>query len=314
MKKLTAILMTAVLLMTFFTGCGKKGRELYNKANLEKYVEVSDYLGIEVDTQTDEYKKYYNEIFDSDVTYYGLYNEVAEGTVADGDLINLDYEGKIDGVAFEGGTAQDADLEIGSGTFIDDFEEELIGVAVGATKDVTATFPTDYGNEELNGKEAVFTCKVNFIYKPMTEEEAYTKRGFTSVEEYIADISKRAIKQYILNFVCENSTIKDYPAEDLKLLGDAILEYYTNAYSSSYGVDFNELLTYNGTTTEEFKEESATEFMNVNMVMYYILDAQELEIYESTVNSQNVSQPVIAESYAVQDIVLEFLFENANVK
>ncbi len=314
MKKLTAILMTAVLIMTFFTGCGKKDRELYKKANLEKYVEVCDYLGIEVNTETDEYKQYYTEIFESDITYYGLYNEVAEGTVADGDLINLDYEGKIDGVAFEGGTAQGADLEIGSGTFIDDFEEELIGVAVGSTKDVTATFPTDYGNEELNGKEAVFTCKVNFIYKPMTEEEAYTKRGFTSAEEYIADISERAIKQYILNFVCENSTIKDYPAEDLELLGDAILEYYTNAYSSSYGVDFNELLTYNGKTTEEFKKESATEFMNVNMVMYYILDAEELEIFESTVGSQNVTQPLIAESYAVQDIVLEFLFENANVK
>ncbi len=314
MKKLTAILMTAILMMTFFTGCGKKGRELYSKANLEKYVEVSDYLGIEVDTETDEYKQYYTEIFDSDITYYSLYNEVAEGTVADGDIINLDYEGKIDGVAFEGGTAKGADLEIGSGTFIDDFEEELIGVAVGGTKDVTATFPTNYGKEELNGKEAVFTCKVNFIYKPMTEEEAYTKRGFATADEYIADINERAIKQYILNAVCKNSTIKDYPSDDFKLLGDAILDYYTSAYNSNYGVDFKQLLEYNGKTVEEFKKESATEFMAVNMVMYYILDAEELEIYESTVSSQNVTQPVIAESYAVQDIVLEYLYENANIK
>lgn len=90
--------------------------------------------------------------------------KITEGEVADGDIANINYVGKIDGVQFDGGTADNYDLTIGSNTFIDDFEEELIGVKVGETKDVTATFPTNYSNDpNLSGKEAIFTVTVNHI-------------------------------------------------------------------------------------------------------------------------------------------------------
>lgn len=94
------------------------------------------------------------------------YNTDTSLTVADGDTVNIDYVGYVDGVAFDGGNTQGAGtaLTIGSGYYIDDFEEQLIGHHVGDSVEVTATFPENYGDEELNGKEAVFEVVINGIY------------------------------------------------------------------------------------------------------------------------------------------------------
>lgn len=88
-------------------------------------------------------------------------------TVENGDTVNIDYVGSIDGVEFAGGNTQGAgaDLVIGSGTYIDDFEEQLIGAHPGDEVEVNVTFPENYGNEELNGKDALFKVVVNGIYK-----------------------------------------------------------------------------------------------------------------------------------------------------
>ena len=88
-------------------------------------------------------------------------------TIEDGDTVNIDYVGSIDGVEFEGGNTKGngADLVIGSHTYIADFEEQLIGHHPGDSVDVTVTFPEDYGKDELNGKEALFKVTVNGIYK-----------------------------------------------------------------------------------------------------------------------------------------------------
>lgn len=88
-------------------------------------------------------------------------------TVEDGDTVNIDYVGSIDGVEFDGGNTQGmgTDLVIGSGSYIDDFEDQLIGAHPGDKVDVYVTFPEDYGVEELNGKEALFQVTVNGIYE-----------------------------------------------------------------------------------------------------------------------------------------------------
>lgn len=88
-------------------------------------------------------------------------------TIEDGDTVNIDYVGSIDGVEFQGGNTKGngADLVIGSHTYIDDFEEQLIGHHPGDSVDVTVTFPEDYGKDELNGKEALFKVTINGIYK-----------------------------------------------------------------------------------------------------------------------------------------------------
>ncbi len=317
MKRLTAILLVTILMMTFLAGCGQK-RELYSKVKLENYVEVKDYKGIEVDTTTDKFTKYYDEVFAMDIEDNSLYKEVKEGPVQNGDIVNLDYEGKIDGVAFDGGTAKGAELEIGSKTFIDDFEEELIGVLVGETKDVSARFPENYGKQDLNGKEAIFTCKINSIERPFTEEEVAEELDFDSVEDYKEDVKKRAVKQSILDTVVSASKVSDYPQKDRDILVDAIYNYYVEMYKKTSNVDLEELILANGSTVEQYKSQISTQMvsqmMNVNMVMYYIFDAEKLELLESTLNSQITDEPVIAESYAVQDTVMEYLYDNAKIK
>lgn len=312
MKKTAAVLMVIVLMMTFLTGCAKD-RKLYRKVKLENYVSVENYVGIEVDTTTDAFAKEYDNIYALDIQDNELYTKIEDGVVADGDIINLDYEGKLDGVAFEGGTAKGATLEIGSGTFIDDFEEELIGAKIGETRDITAKFPEKYHAADLAGKEAIFTCKINGIERPMTEEEAYSEMDFNSAQEYKENIKKRAIENTILKSVMSKAKISDYPQEDKEIIGNAIYEFYLSAYSLT-AEQMNQMLAQQGYTTDTFKSDVATEMMNTNMIMYYILDVEGLTIVPNTDNSNSIKQPVIAESYDVQDTVMKYLYENAIIK
>ena len=90
--------------------------------------------------------------------------ETKEGKSELGDVVNIDFEGFVDGVAFEGGKGEKYDLELGSNSFIPGFEEQLIGSKAGSEVDVNVTFPEDYGKEDLNGKDALFKVKVNGIY------------------------------------------------------------------------------------------------------------------------------------------------------
>lgn len=315
MKKLTAIFMTAILMLTFITGCGKKDRELYNKVDLADYIEVSDYLGIEVDTTTEDFQRIYNNILASDVRNYQITDDAIEENVtfdtsADiavelGDMVNIDYVGYNGETAFEGGTAEGAHLIIGSSTFIDDFEDELIGVKVGETVDVTATFPENYGKTDLAGVNAVFTVTVNAIAK--NPEEIYKVLDLDSIDDYIKYLNKRAVMQQLINIVREKTKITDYPAGDVKILCKAVEELMV----SSSGDSTSDL------TDEEknqIKDQIVLPLMDVNMAMYYILDKENLEIYASTLESQTVDQPIIAESYAVQDIVMEYLYEKAVIK
>ena len=93
------------------------------------------------------------------------YNTDTSLVVADGDTVNIDYIGTVDGEEFENTNGAGTSLTIGSGSYIDDFEEQLIGHNVGETMTVNVTFPEDYGKEELNGKDAEFTVTINGIYE-----------------------------------------------------------------------------------------------------------------------------------------------------
>lgn len=287
---------------------------LYNDIKLENYVILGNYLGMQIDTTTSDFKELYKLVFADDISVNKLYKSVENDKVADGDIVNLDYTGKINGTAFDGGTATGYDLEIGSGTFIDDFEEELIGAKVGETRDVTAKFPSDYHATDLAGKEAVFTCKINKINRPMTEAEAYGKMNFKSEAEYKNNITMRAAKSQILQTVCENAKIKDYPEYYVTIIGNAIYEHAQQIYQSQYNQDFDQLLQYNGISAEDYKESAATELMYTNMVMYCIFNKENLKLDSKTLSEQNVEQPIISQSYAVQEIVLNYLYKNAKIK
>ena len=133
---------------------------------VQDYVVLGDYKNMSfsvapktvyTDEELELYAKYY---FENDLSYADKAVFETKGTVADGDFLLLDYMGKLDGIAFDGGTATDAILEIGSGKFIDGFESGLVGVAIGETVDLKLTFPKDYDNTDLAGKETVFTVTV----------------------------------------------------------------------------------------------------------------------------------------------------------
>ncbi|HGG06099.1 MAG TPA: trigger factor [Aliiroseovarius sp.] len=117
----------------------------------------------------------------------------------DGDQVVIDFLGKVDGEAFEGGTAEDYPLVLGSGSFIPGFEEQLVGVKAGDELDVKVNFPADYGAENLAGKEAVFTCKVKAVKQPVAveiDDELAKKFGADDLEALKAQVSERLEAEY----------------------------------------------------------------------------------------------------------------------
>ena len=176
-----------------------EGKDLVYTAEITVYPEVKlgEYKGLEV-------KKPSYEVADEDVE-----NEIknmqeknarvevkpADQAVEKGDIAVIDFKGFIDGNAFEGGEGKDYSLEIGSGSFIDNFEDQLVGAKVGDEKKVVVTFPENYGKEDLNGKEATFEVKVNEIKVkelPVVDDEfAKDVSEFETVDELKADIRKK---------------------------------------------------------------------------------------------------------------------------
>lgn len=194
-----------------------------------------------------------------------------EGTVEEGDVANIDFEGKKDGVAFEGGTAQGYELEIGSGTFIEGFEEGLIGATVGETVDLNLTFPEEYGSEELAGQDVVFTVTVNSVkrFKELDDAlaEALSDGEAKTVDEYrqvvkdqlegeaIENRNQQA-KQELLQMASDNCTINEYPQDLTDYMTNEVTEYF-KSYAAMYGMDFNTFLSAAlGTTEEEFPEKA----------------------------------------------------------
>jgi len=147
-----------------FTEIAKgKGFTVTVEVTVYPQVEVKDYKGIKIDKVTAVVS---DEDVQAEIEALQKRNArmvLVERAVQDGDMILVDYEGSVDGVNFEGGTAERYSLKIGSNTFIPGFEEQLIGVETGGEKDVKVTFPEEYHTEDLAGKEAIFKCKVHEI-------------------------------------------------------------------------------------------------------------------------------------------------------
>ena len=194
------------------------------------FISLGDYKGLtaEVDpieiTDEDIDERINQEIRNSEEASETL----TEGTVEEGDIANIDFTGKKDGVAFDGGTAEGYDLEIGSGSFIDGFEDGLIGVAIGDTVDLNLTFPEQYGNADLAGQDVVFTVKVNSVSraKDMDDElasllsdgEAATVDEYREyvkgiLEEEALENRKAQVEADLLGQAAENITVDSYPQD-----------------------------------------------------------------------------------------------------
>ncbi len=205
-----------------------KGREFIYTAEVavKPPVTLGKYKDIDVTkhdlTVTDEeVMAEINKELDKSATY----KDVTDREVKSGDEIKLDYEGSVDGVAFDGGKASDAPLTIGSGSFIPGFEEQLVGAKIGAEKEIKVTFPEHYQSKDLEGKEATFNCKVNSIREKVVPElddefadEKCEKDGAT-----VADYKEEVKAQIEAKKIDEAKTDKENEAIE-KIIEDAKIE------------------------------------------------------------------------------------------
>ncbi len=356
MKRLFSLILMVILLSVTAVGCGedkksdsdkengtnvsnkKEGaRNLYNGIDFSKYIELGEYKGIVVDTKSKEFAEYYNKLLKADVDNNAFYTEATlnTGKIENGDIANIDYEGKKDGIAFEGGTAKGHDLEIGSGSFIPGFEEGLVGVEIGKTVDLNLTFPTEYHSADLAGKAVIFTVKVNSVKRRTNQkpEEYYSKLGFKSVDEYLKDLKKRATENYLLDSVVSKSKVKDYPKEDLDFIFETTKQMIEAQLKQYYNMSFDQYLSAMGITKEKFINDEIKPMMDVQMVLYAVLDKEGLNFTEADIdavinetikesNDSTVTKEKLLESYGevyfeervVTEKVVALLYENAQLK
>lgn len=236
-------------------GCGKKDIKITDlkDAEVEKYVTLPDYKNLQVERPekleiTDAYvKSYINNRVDAVSDLHEL-----TGTVENGDVVNIDYAGTIDGTAFQGGTAQGQLLEIGSGSFIDGFEEGLVGANVGETKQLSLKFPDNYRSADVAGKDCVFAVKINYILSELTDENVnLVDPGYQSVETYREDAKNMLIEytEYQYERELENSIASNLIAGSTY---QEIPESLIEDYKSSLRTDFENAAKDAGVSLEEY--------------------------------------------------------------
>ncbi|MFI3173245.1 MAG: trigger factor [Eubacteriales bacterium] len=252
-----------------------------------KGVEVEDVELIEV---TDEDVQL---TIDSILTYYTESVEV-ERPVETGDTVNIDYVGTLDGVAFDGGTAEGYDLTIGSGQFIDGFEDGLIGTEVGDVVSLDLTFPEEYSSEDLAGQAVVFEVTINTItienIPELTDELVPTiSTTATTVEEYWDEIraaledenlatQATARETQVWAAIIDKAEISEYPEADLASLLALISASY-EAQASMYGMTIDEFVEASGLTMEDYEaylDELAMEIYKSNLAVVYIATQEDL--------------------------------------
>lgn len=311
MKKILSVVIAAVMVVLCLAGCGEKKLDRLNYIKgVEKYIELCDLENITVDCNSKEYKEIEDNLLSSDFSAYTY--EVKEGKVAEGDIANIDYAGKVNGVAFTGGTSTGYDLTIGSDTFIEGFEDQLIGVAVGQTVDVNVTFPADYGDSTdlatgkekitLSGAKAVFTVKVNKIARPYSEvnDEFAKKAGFENAEAYNKDLKDRAVKNSIYTYIMSNCKVDELPSDKDGNCYEYHKTYYTDLATSN-GMTFADLLSYYQITESAFKTEVLTE----EIICYGIFDKLGLVVTKEAVDAE-VKELAEMNSTTAETIVKEY--------
>ncbi|MCD8019764.1 MAG: trigger factor [Clostridiales bacterium] len=291
-KKVIAASLTLALAAVTMAGCGnsKSAEESTTEAQSETVVASSsvdysqglnedgtlegddgslvtlcDYSSIDV--SADEISVTSDEVqeeIDSILENYETTSEVTDREVEDGDVVNIDYVGTLDGEEFDGGSAEGYDLTIGSGTFVEGFEDQLIGHTPGETVEVNITFPDDYSSEDLAGQDAVFTTTINYISEteaPELTDDFVTENltdsyGYTSVKNMKKQIRKslknNKIYNYVWEYMLENCEFEEIPEDMVNTQLDVMIDqleyslssqgYTLDTYLSSYGYEDEDAL------------------------------------------------------------------------
>ena len=312
------------------------------------YVTLGQYKALEVtvcslDVTEDEIQQQFYD----DCSSHDKLLQVTEGEVAEGDVVNIDYVGSIDGVEFDGGTDKGVDLTIGSGTFIPGFEDGLIGAAIGKEINVNVTFPENYRNTDVAGKDAVFAVTVNFVKKApeMTDDIVAEISDYKTVDEYRKGVEEQLKTDKeaqqnsdkingILNQIYSASTINGYPEEVVNYRTAQMKAYYTQIAEQS-DMTLADFLSNQLQMTEEQFDQQCPAVIKQSMIQELLLKAvaesENMEIsdeeYEAGIekyvkSTGAESKETLLSQYTeaeirrslIMDKALDFLKENATVK
>ena len=289
MKKNYMIPFAVLLSVVSLAGCGKKDENPYSK-----YVTLGEYTGMTVDrivstiSDEDVQSEIQNDLYaDAD------FKEVTDRGAQDGDTVNIDYTGTIDGEEFEGGSDTDYDLELGSGTFLEDFESGIIGMKTGETKEISVTFPDEYDGT-LDGQTAVFSVTVNSISEVILPDynDAYVKEnyGFDTIADFEASVKEDLQSQYdddatytacadALSMAVDNATFDGYP-EDMYNTAKEQMESENQAFAEQLGIEWADL------AGDDYDiEEDVLNNVHEELVVYAIAAKEKLEVTDDEFNT-----------------------------
>lgn len=354
MKKFRTLgyVLSLALGMTMLTGCGKKVDGVDQQSMIDKYAaycDLPDYKGLEYEetksTVTDADVK---TKIDSLLQQYATKTQVKEGTVKEGDNVNIDFVGSIDGEEFEGGNSNGAgyDLTLGSGGMIPGFEDGIIGHKVGETFNIKATFPENYGKDELNGKKADFKVTINYITETELPEyndafvASYTDA--TTILEYEDSVRKDLVEQYdksdksanesaVMQVLVEKTTYNEYPEKEMQDLIDKSISQQEQA-ASQYGYSLGDYVTarYGFKSESDFREYVqglAEDYMKEKIAVCAVakdagitVDKAEVDDYKKTImdyygydDESSLEKNYTSEDlvyYALAQKVVDYLLEN----
>ena len=277
-------------------------------------VTLGEYKGVEVEKSDVEVtEEDINKEVDKERENNSRTIDVDDRAVENGDIIKLDFDGSVDGVPFEGGKAENYTLTIGSGSFIPGFEDQLIGTKIGEEKDVTVTFPEDYHEKSLAGKEAVFKCKVNAIsVKELPEaddEFASEVSEFETLAEYKEDIKKkltekkekaaRAKKEaQAIEKAVENATM-EIPDAMIDTQVQSMMEDFARRMQSQ-GLSLEQYFQFTGMDVkkmhDQMKPEALKRIQN-SLVLEAVAKAENIEISDEKVDEEIAK---MAEAYKME--------------
>lgn len=357
MKKCVKLALCGFAAMMLLAGCGGKDaevaettasadttaaetEEITDKGEITK---LGDYKGVEVtkmstEVTDEELEAKIQSILDANPEYI----EITDRAAQNGDITNIDYVGMKDGEAFDGGTAEDYDLELGSGTFIEGFEEGLVGAKTGDELSLNLTFPEDYGNAELAGQAVVFDVTVNSIKekKEAVLDDSFVQRmsDFTTVDEFRADTladmeeqKELQAQQQIENdafLAAVNNSEYNLNQEAVDQQFDQQMSYY-NSMIQMYGMTMADYVGIFGMTEDQFKEElktSAEMAIKQQLLVEAIAEKEGIQVEdadrEKIAEQYGTDLKTLQESYGEEAVdetvmiynVVNFIKENAVIK
>jgi len=280
----------------------EEGKPLILKVNVEvrPEVELGDYKGIKIEKPEVEVKEEdVQEYLETLQKRHARIVSVSDGTINNGDIAVIDYKGYIDGQTFAGGIASNVALEVGSGNFIEGFEKQLVGARVGETRDVKVTFPEDYPDKNLAGKEAVFNVTIKEIKRkellPLDDEFAKDISEFNTLDELKQDIrnklrekaekkARQEIRNEVIKKVVENAKV-NVPETLVERRIDAHIKRLSERLKAQ-GYTLEQYCEAAGTSEEELREkyrDQAVESVKTDLVLEEIAMKENIKVTEDEV-------------------------------